>query len=148
MIHDVTGTLQLYTGNESNLYVVGADPDAAAGLYSGLNHVSSGDAMGNVFLYYTDEFAALNVSRFRAVPPDAIPVAAQLILALIDTEQGYLYVAMDTLGKMIFLAFCNWENSASKNFPAGEFGRGVEDACEAGVELYTFRGRGYCLWGR
>jgi len=116
-IRDVTGTLQLHTGNDSNLYVVSADPDDAAGLYAGLNNVYSGDSQGNVFIYYADEFAALNVSRFRAVPPDAIPITAQLIgLAPIYTEQGYLYVAMDTLGKTMFLAFCNLENSASKLF--------------------------------
>jgi len=129
-IIDITGTLQLHTGNDSNLYLVPADPTDAAGLYSGYSNVYAGDSQGNVFVYYTDEYAALNVSRFRAVSPDAIPQTAQIVsLAPFPTDLGYLYEVMDTVENVMFLAFCNIEGSPSKLF--------LVKSLETGLEILT-----------
>lgn len=108
-ILDATGTLQLHTGADHNLYLSAADPSDASALYAGRGNVYASDSSGNLLVYYADELSVLGVSRFRAVPPEAFPATARMAaLAPFETaERQWVYAVVDTIDTVLYPVYCN-----------------------------------------
>lgn len=115
-LHDTTSSFQLSGSTDGNLYLT-TYPGTQTGSLSFVadSSIVIKDELDRAFHYYPGTMDAYGVSRIRLAKTADAPVGSRLItLVPVSTGVGSVYTAVDTLGGVFMLAWCNsagWSGS-------------------------------------
>lgn len=115
--------------DDENLYL---DPygsndssDPLANTFAITDGVVTGTIGGQLFHYYTNEIAALNVSRFRASKLDEMPSTANAVFLKPITNDDPGLIAVDTLNSLFYILTCLVVNRGTMTFLATDPDAGI-----------------------
>ncbi|OJJ45109.1 hypothetical protein ASPZODRAFT_144413 [Penicilliopsis zonata CBS 506.65] len=133
---DLSGTVQLAAADDGNLYLSpypGTEPET---LFFSKGSVILQDTSSRSFHYYPDTMDAYGVSRLRIADLADTPLTAQLItLVPFSTSAGTAYAALDTLGQVFVLSWCNAADwLGAKVFLTRDYSTTLETLASADVQ--------------